>query len=124
MGIFSAFTSESESHTSNKYDTTTTTNVRDIGFTGQHAVNLVGAIQEGVVASSAIQGGIMRDTLNLVDKSISAVGKNLVGANTVVSDLGSNVQSVLTGKSKVDFSPLITLIPVIALLLFFRKGGK
>lgn len=77
MGLFGGSSSKKTYVTTN-----TTTNIRDIGFTGQQAVDLAGIVQAGVVETAQINAGLM-ETLFL---GASEYAQELVGGASKITE--------------------------------------
>ena len=106
MGLFST---SSKSRQTTNVTTKTTTNIRDIGLTGQNAVDLAAVLSTGAIEQQ-------RMTLGTMDNLVQTVGKSAQQLIGGASNMVETQTKLLEGKS--EFSKMVPWIAAAAAAIF------
>jgi len=115
--------SKSSQQKTQTINTTTTTNIRDIGFTGAHAVQLADILEAGTLAQTQVNADLVKSVLQETgDKWNALVG----GAGDLVQTAGETSKELMErSKPESDFMKMLPWISIAgAGALIALKGMK
>lgn len=100
-----------------KITTTTTTNMRDVGLTGQNAVDMAAVLQTGAIERTRISAASLDNIIQTVGKT----SQQLVGGASDLVEAQKDLYEDKDGMMKL--APWIA-VAAIAIPLIFMKGRK
>ena len=117
MGMFGLFSPESTSSKSTAITTNTTTTMRDVGLTGQNAVDMAAVMQTGAIETTRIAA-------TSLDKLVQASGKTAQQLIGGASDLVRTQGELAQGGSQFTKLAPFALIAVVVIALTMKRRGR
>ena len=113
MALFGGSSSKTKKITN--ITTTTKTNIRDVGLTGQNAVDMAAILQTGAIESSRISAASMNNLMQTVGKSSQQL---IGGASDLIRTQGDIAQG---GSSLTNITPYIAIAAIAAVFLVSKS---
>lgn len=107
-------------------NTTTTTTMRDVGLTGQNAVDMAAILSTGAIESTRISAASLDTLIQTVGKSSQQL---IGGASELVRTQGDiaahTAQAALQGGTDLmKIAPYLAIAAVVALPLMLKRGRR
>lgn len=113
--------SKSSDKKSTKIITTTTTNIRDVGLTGQNSVDMAAILQTGAIENTRISAASLDTLIQTAGKTAQQL---IGGASDLVRTQGEISQAQMGAKGDLMKLAPYTIVAVIAIAALSMKSGR